>query len=325
MNGVHKVAPHPPGDKPDSPLPMITTNPTKVTFASDAPVRTAAHGQVLHKGDGHMDTYSVDEQLLFNQQEVGQPPVWVGKLISEYKIKADHVTPPPPPTRSVPAGKGVGAKKDGRSGSQVSFIADGAGGGRLHFATGALDILDTVGGQSGGIDPRYSNDPVLNSNLVVGDMPLIGRDPDGAFRFGGAQVSLTDPNGELSFAGQLGDFVLRDTTQTNPVDSFALFDQLAITTPALSARGASLFLNEFIDTNMFGAGLSPAEEAGLVGIDFTFNTLANLADLTDNFTTSALDVPATQWIMLNVLPEPSAVLLLAVGALGAGALRRTSC
>jgi hypothetical protein len=212
---------------------------------------------------------------------------------------------------SFPKYQGLGSSGN-PSGSTVSYHAELR---RLSFDIGAIDILDSNGGLTGGIAPIYAGDPVLGAVWTVTALEFLGTDPDGRFRFGGGTVALTDPAGNFTFEGTFDEYLIADTTQSQPLSSFGLFNELTITDVVGDA--SSPFLRDFSDRNMFGVGISDAEWALFRGIDFAFVTSVDLAGVTQGFSQSVFDLPATYTISANgAVPGPSSAVLLGVGTLG---------
>lgn len=218
-----------------------------------------------------------------------------------------------PKKKSKRIGRGFG------SSNGLSRISFDANSGMLSFHIGAIDILDSDGGLSGGIDRAYTNDPVLGGELSATDIEFLGVEPDGRFKFGGGGVTLSDPLGQFSLQGSFSEYFIVDTTDEVILSSFGLLDELFVMVTA-EESGPSLFLQDFIATNMFLEGLEKEDVEFFQGVDFAFVTETNLASATNGFRVSA-ELPATFILSANI-PGPATLPALAIGGLLVGRRRR---
>ncbi len=239
----------------------------------------------------------------------------------------------------------IGAKHTGKRkisipelftvGSTNGGVSYNAETGLLTFDIGAIDILDSVGGQTGAIDPMYAKDAILNAEFEVDPFQFFGQTPDTRYLFkrpeelSGPNVRLFDLQDNFRFDAKINKYFIDDTSGevTDPelvLSSFGLFDSISSSRVDDEFGTGSDFLADFVDRNIFGEGLSSEEWLLLLGNDFTFLTAPgrNLADLTEGFTTSIFDEPATFLITGNAMPGPGALPLLALTGLVARRRRR---
>lgn len=213
------------------------------------------------------------------------------------------------------AGLSTECLEDSSVNSTVSFISTGPEQGFLRFNIGDIAVVDNRGGLSCGIDSKYQDDPILSAQWTVSDLEFLGTTSDGRFRFGGGTVTLTDPNEQFSFTGTFPEYIIDDTSDVNPLSSFALFDNITITDVGNDAENPSIFLQDFANENLLGIGVEESIFDNLLGNDFSFITSTNLATETNGFSQSALNMPITAIIAPNGQPVPEPSSLLGLGTL----------
>ena len=142
----------------------------------------------------------------------------------------------------------------GSSASQCSVDFD-AGTGMLSFTTGAIDLLDSVGGLTGGVEAPYVGDELLNGAWSVSDLAFEGQLGDGRYEFGPGTVNIAGGGDAYGVVGNFDRYLIDDTSDDPVLTSFTLIDELFIATHGDPIDGGSLFLQEFIDRNLHGVGL----------------------------------------------------------------------
>ncbi|HEY5893866.1 MAG TPA: hypothetical protein VIT91_11600 [Chthoniobacterales bacterium] len=210
------------------------------------------------------------------------------------------------------------------SASSGSFVSFDSNTGKLSFSIGAIDVADSNGGLSGGVEPIYLNDPVLAATWAVTDLQFLGTTPEGQFRFGPGTMTLMDPAGNFTFTGHFDEYLIDDTSRTNFLTSYALFSSISIDNAVPGDAGDSPFLSDFADGNLLGLGISDSDSELFGGIDFALITGTNLADATMGFTQSVSNLPATYLMSANMVPEPSTTVLACIGLAWLFAQRRVT-
>jgi hypothetical protein len=179
------------------------------------------------------------------------------------------------------------------SASDGSYVFYDAGLGVLRCFIGAIDILDASGGRTGGIDPRYSGDPIRYGHWEVTELPLQGWDGE-TWVFGPGRAFIMDSQGGFDLDATFPAFTYGDALAP-PMTGLAPFAELDV--KDVASRDSSLFLADFMAGNM----LWPADSTRVIeGIALGISTMGDLAQLTANFTRSA-QVPAT--VVLALLSE----------------------
>jgi len=199
------------------------------------------------------------------------------------------------------------------AGSTVTYDAAA---GTLCFNIAMIDTLDGVGGISGEIERRYVGDPAQSSRWIASELQLLGQEPDGGFRFSQGNVELFDLDDTFNVMGSFSEFLIDDTTGSKISSGVGIFDATSISSfvdefrrePGVNVvdlaesvvdahdRPARLFLDDFVDRNIFAVGVPDDEAALNQGLGFKFETEQNLVDLTNGFSQSVFDIPATYFL-----------------------------
>lgn len=306
-NGPHK--PNPPGDIDPNLLPEKSSDPVDIIFmglvirnaAGDiigrgVPVRVTAQGREKHPtaalGD-HTDVYGV-QSWISTLPAMAPPDPGPGNAVAgPFIIAAKHTKNS---KESLPFQLTMGSSSS--AGSMVSYDAQA---GLLSFVVGPIDILNGTGFIGAGIDPQYSSDPILSTQVIATAVQFQGIAPDGRFKFGGGHVQLVDPGQQMTFNGAFSEYLIEETSRTDTLTSYALFDTLR--TADVLDDCISEFLEDFENVNLFGHGITESEWTSLQGIDFAFSTAIDLVQLTSGFTQSAFNIPATYVVCGNSNPE----------------------
>lgn len=286
LDGTHEQGPHDAVDIDPNFLDEISSKPIiNIPFVVLGGRNLSASKTVYHPthvGVKHRDTYSF-------KAAVNSYSGTNNKVGGAFKIGAKHEgRAAEPPAAPIDMGFGSGIP----SGSTVTFDA---GTGALTLAVTGINILDAVGGLSGGIDPAYAADPFLGGVFTITDMHYLGQEPDGRYRFSGCEVSVTDPLAKFNFDAGFEDYLIESTVMGAAASSFALYDSLAIIDVNDPLEDPSLFLEEFVNLNVMGLGYSESEWVDVYGVMLTFYTETDLVIATNGFTESA-SLPATATI-----------------------------
>ena len=293
IRGVHRIGPdNPPEiDVLNQPLPFVQSkrgSPQNIVFGKKQKLTVTTftdHDLNPRLFGSHTDMYSVTmEDAEAKADGVNR------KLEGNFKIKARHI----PDTKN-----NVSRRMQKGFGSNPATVSYDAVRGTLSFDIGAIDILDSNGGLTGGIEPRYAGDPILAAQWTVSDLRFSGRQSDGRFKFSGGEVTLTDPAGKFTFDATFSEYFISDTTGANLLTSFGLLQHLSISDVAEEVDGPSRFLQDFIDTNLHGVSIPKSELDLIQGIDFALVTTVNIAQITGGFTQSVSNIPATYIISAN--------------------------
>ena len=311
IEGEHIANPHP--NELSNTLPEVLTNGSNMNYGK-ALTLTTGNKADPHLNGNHKDSYMLTVRNVTAHNQPADSGGDVHRFLTGgFEITATHPDKEEP-KKSKRSHLSLGSSA---SNSNVSYDADS---GMLSFNVGTIDILDANGGLSGGIDSPYAADPAMSALLTVSDLEFQGVDSDGRYRFGDGIVTLTDPQGNFQFTANFDEYLIDDTSDDVFLSSFALLDEFSIVDLADLSDGASRFLQDFVDTNLHGHGLSAAEFENILGIDFAFVTAENLATLTGGFTQSLTNISTATFITANV-PEPATLMLLALG--GLAMLRRS--
>jgi hypothetical protein len=302
LRGEHIIPPADDAHVGVNVLPPISSIAINIDYGAER--RMGQTGSQAH--DYHRDSYGFETVAT----AVQGPPHQIAGIAEKTTIVAAHRGTKTLSDKAVQ--EGLGALN-----SNVSF---NAAQGSLSFVVGPIDVADSQGTLSGGVDPQYAGDPVLAGQMVISSLQFQGLAPDGRYRFGGGQVEIIDPAGNFTFLGTFDEFLIGDTSRVTPVDSYAFLD-LGITDLANVSDGASLFLQNFIDRNILGNGVSAADWSRIVGIDLSFTTATSLAVATNGFTESA-SMDGDVFIFSNRIPEPESLSLLLVAGLTLAASAR---
>lgn len=308
LRGVHITAPHPPrGEAKNNQLPKINSSPVNPTFVAGSLFsRLHRWGRQEHGGD--RDYYGISGNIEY--VDPNNDPKGIRQLRSDdVQVFAQHKTGGRPSRSKL---------NEGAFRSTDSFINYDASSQTLSFVPGEIDVLDTIGGLSGSIDPNFINDPILNTTIEVSDITLQGQAPDGRFIFGGGTISLVDPSGDFEFVATFEEFLIGDTSRDVVLDSFGILTEGSSFN---SSDFPSLWMDALLEETLFGA--TPVGFSDTF-IDFSFITEQNLVTLTNNFTQSTNGlIPAQITVSGNGTPVPensSTLGLLAIGTLGAGSV-----
>jgi hypothetical protein len=246
LNGTHWNGPCS-DDGPANPLPDITDGVFNIPYNGGGQKYAQDKPHAKHPtstGGNHLDIYSYKAKVT-SHKGVSPDSSYVGGL---WTVHAEHrALPPAPPEMPLDMGFGSGMG----SGTVVVF---NGGNGALNLAVMGIDILDAVGGLSGGIDPAYAGDPFLGGVFTITDMYYLGQDPDGRYRFSGCEVSVTDPAGNFLLEGGFEEYLIKTTVMGTELFSYAHDESLTIGDLAELADGASAFLDDFIDLDIMKQG-----------------------------------------------------------------------
>ncbi|MCP4365220.1 MAG: hypothetical protein GY800_07980 [Planctomycetes bacterium] len=301
--GSHDHGPHPGPPPPAPPAPGKDIDPNvfpwwvcskakDLGFGAAASSKSAVYKRRKHPIGGpgsHWDHYMVLAVTSALPRAAGNQITGVYDIAAKHTVKEDT----PSEMKKYALGSSTNA------GTMVAYDHDSR---QLRFSIGAIDVLDSNGGQSGVIDKLYAEDPIVAGKLTVSELAFIEQLDDGRFKFGGGEVAITDPAEKFEFNGSFSEYLIDETVGGPSVTSFALLDSLAINDVAEEAAGASRFLDEFIRVNILGKGIPEAQWLRIQGLDLTFLTATDLVTETNNFTQSA-ELPATVLIALNELKE----------------------
>ena len=326
IRGVHVFGPHngpadDPRDKDPSSLGLVWSEKQDIKEYNSAKFTRKAEVEhpTTNENVKHRDWYTVKSSIEHAQIQGDGHHYVTGKV----EIAAGHKEPKKRTPVGPPKLGALGSSHG--TGTTVSFVSTGPGTGHLSLSIGAIDILDMNGGLSGGVDARYASDPVLNGQVAVTPLQLMGPGPEGWFEFSGGTVTITDPAGNFTLQADFDDYIVGDTAATDPPSGFGLMTDEYVTDAGDLAGGASLFLDDYTDTNLLGIGVDETTWDMFEGNGLAIITPSNLAQLTNNFTQTYLNVPATVLLSGYLVPGPASVLVLASGlasAIGLGLRRR---
>src|SRR5262249_52605475 len=142
----------------------------------------------------------------------------------------------------------------------------------LSLGAAPINILDKIGGLSGGLASAFATDPLVGATLAVSPLTFLGLDSNGESLFSGGQGSITR-SGNPFLTGTFSSFKIGDTTASAVLDSFGVFDDLLLDSNGLD----SPFLDALFHT---------AADRPDVTADFYFVTGQNLLALTSGFSQS---------------------------------------
>lgn len=187
------------------------------------------------------------------------------------------------------------------SGSTISFDANT---GLLSFNISKIDVLMFAdekyneGNKPIKMEEIFEEDLIVLSEWFVSEIKLVESDSNSKkYKFSKGDLILTGPNNSLTFEASFDEFFVYDSSSLIPVRSFAILDSIEIFQD--QNKGSSDFLNEFISTNIHGETMTKEEWALWRGIDFAFHTKEDLVKITNGFTKSVKDYPATYIISVN--------------------------
>jgi hypothetical protein len=308
IHGTHFHGPHtgPPDstetDIDPNPLPAKTSLTNDIRFGKSRSV--VAGGKSVHKTtrENHSDHYWVRSAIMPSPDpEGGEQHLTAGA----FEIRAWHNK-----TNRTQKPRWHTMASTSAAGSTVTYDAAA---GTLSFNIATVDILDSVGGSSDKIEPRYVGDPVQSSHWTTSDLQFLGKNPDGGFQFSQGNVELFDPDDTFNVMGRFSEFLIEDTTGTESSSGVGIFDATSISSivddfrgepridvtdvaePVADARDQpkNFFIDDFVDRNIFAVGVPDDKAALNQGLGFTFQTEQNLAQLTNGFSQSVFDIPAT--------------------------------
>ena len=246
-------------------------------------------------GQRHTDVYGVRHRAAAHK---GPPNSISGAVQVSAQHVEDEIDPFKPDLNPPHVNWGLCMGGSPGSGAELSYDA-AVNQLRLHF--GGINILNRTGLLAAGIDPRYATDPILSTSF--GDIVLnyLGSTPNGAFQFGPGHILLLDPEEDLAFESGFSGLLVHNTQPAAATDSYAMLDTLV---SVEQGECHSDFLTDFGTVNVLRDTLDTAERLEVLGVSLTFTTAVNLADLTANFTASAMHVPATI-VVVGAKPVPS--------------------
>ncbi|MCH7701538.1 MAG: hypothetical protein IID37_07605 [Planctomycetes bacterium] len=259
---------------PENDLPQISSKRGKLFFNKQA---TFARNKAVNHGD-HVDKY------WFRYRPTASVTNNTPALAGLAKVRAQHSK----------TGKklfGSTALKIG-SGDSVglSYDADSL---VLSLSLGPIDGLDNEGGQSGGIDPEYVDDPILAGEVSVTALEFLGQDDDGRYLFGGGEIEIIDPAEQFVFRASFSEYVLDPTALPEEPTGLAWVESLGISDIPDDQDAPSQFLRDYVERAMFGEDMPTERSKRLLGTILSVETILDLVVLTEGFTQSAFDIPAT--------------------------------
>jgi len=185
--------------------------------------------------------------------------------------------------------------------STLEFDADS---GTLRFRIGHVDGLDGVGGTSGSVEPWYGNDPVQGAHWMASELQLQGQDPEGRFQFGPGNMELFDPSGNFQLTAHFPEMLIGNQPDPFLPIGVGVFDSMSMNDLDQDQFSQSQFLRDFADQNLFALGI-PDEQAALSqGVGFSVMMPRNLVELTNGFSESVFDIPAT-FLLSGLIGEPT--------------------
>lgn len=188
-----------------------------------------------------------------------------------------------------------------RQGSRCVFDPDS---GTLVLEIGPVDVLDRQGGRSGGIDPALAGDPLIGAQPEPVVLEFAGFDPGtGEYIFTGGSFSVADAGSVVLIDGQVREMRIGRTVPGPTLGNFAWFTSLSVNEGEDADGRSSGWARGFVETGLFGHGLSAIQRARLVFPVLTFTTEIDLVAATNGFTRPA-DLPAT--VLLTIATDPQA-------------------
>ncbi len=307
VRGVHHTAPHPAeGDTPENLLPLIWSAGEWIPWGKGRHVAistTTPHDQ-------HEDWYGASSLLTASDAD---PANGVPRRIGEFR-------PGDPRSATIAAGRHAREHADTvfdlkldwpTAGSKPPAIYYDPATGRLHIPPIFIDpfvvgtIVDHQGGRSGGVDPAYSDDPMIGASTGPIDLIYIGRDDaTGEYLFTGSPFVLQNPAAPLRIEGQIGIFRISSTLPGEFARAYAPFERLSVADTAEPDELASAWALQFVRTGWFGQELSDEQRDALVYPVISLTTDGiDLVEATNGFTQPA-ELPGT--VLLSIGTHPPA-------------------
>jgi hypothetical protein len=280
------------GETPNN-IPLTgSANPADVAFGRAGALLTI-QDNVDHPPNKHRDFYQMRTRVMALAGAFPAPPGLPGPpnlLSGAFQVRAAHRAELPAQF-SFPRDGQISSTAEG--GSSVSFDAST---GTLKFSIGFINGLTMQAGTPGTVEKSYREDPILEARWVATPIKLVEK-KDAVYRFGPGVVFIGDRQGAVRLKATFADFIIVDSTSLQPLKSFGVLEHMSIREEDGPRRSA--FLDDFISRNLFAEDVPEAVWAHWNGIDFAVVTQADLVALTEKFTVSAFDVPATYILVAN--------------------------
>jgi hypothetical protein len=275
-------------------LPLIHSTPA-VDIANGNNKSLSVWGGVSHPGRGHFDYYAISQwagvKVLGKTLNLGLEHAVVDAL-HQYEDPGWEKT-----------GETVGAAA--AKGSTLAFSAEK---GILRLLLPAINILDSIGGETGGIAPDFSGDPLQRAVMVISEIPIRPEpDPEGWWFGENGSVSLLDPEGVFALEAMFQQLRIRRTDQGADGSFTEGTARLHEGTIVFSSQGndgetmEGTFLDRFVQNNLLG---SDRENRSEYSIGLAFRTDQDLIKLTEEFTTDAAEIPCDVFLCLLRNQEP---------------------
>lgn len=318
VRGIHHTAPHPAdGDNPENALPLIWSQGEWIPWGKARHV--AISSTTPH--DQHEDWYGASALLTAYDAD---PANGVPRHIGESR-------PGDPLYATIAAGRHSREHADTVFDLKLDWHTAGSGPPAIFFDpdTGILHIppifidpfvvpgtiLDNQGGQSGGVDPAYMDDPMIGAISSPIDLVYFGRDDaTGEFLFRGSPFILQNPAASIRIEGQIGVFRISSTLPGEFARAYAPFDWLSVVDTAEPDEWPSAWARQFVRTGWLGDQLNDEQRSALVFPVLSFTTPIDLVEATHSFTQPA-EMPGT--VLLSIGTHLSAACAADLNADGA--------
>ena len=289
IEGVHKRGPHqvdPTKDNPNNVLPKVTSAKVNIDFGASGSL-VAQHESWRHWAgpEKHYDRYAfVMWPKVFKGDPFNNKPHRIGGTGKVLAVHSGHSRP------QFPEGEDITISLRPEDETTVTYDADTA---QLTFNLGPIVGLDREGGDTGGSDLEYTDDPILAGEVSVTALEFLGQDDDGRYLFGGGEIEIIDPAEQFVFRASFSEYVLDPTALPEEPTGLAWVESLGISDIPDDQDAPSQFLRDYVERAMFGEDMPTERSKRLLGTILSVETILDLVVLTEGFTQSAFDIPAT--------------------------------